>query len=96
MYCPCTWRGSQGLPLTLTISRHSCSSYLLPLASTAVRILSGVRCSLMSCFMGLPFAGVLWNSQFKAAGSPTLFRGAALCAVIYPPRVTALGGFFLG
>jgi len=26
----------------------------------------------MSSFvMGLPFAGVLWNSQFKAAGNPT-------------------------
>lgn len=24
--------------------------------------------------MGLPFAGVLWNSQFKAAGNPTPFE----------------------
>jgi hypothetical protein len=38
-------------------------------------ILSSSSCTGFSFseFMGLPFAGVLWNSQFKAAGNPTYF-----------------------
>jgi hypothetical protein len=52
--------------------------------------------------MGLPFAGVLWDSQFKAAGNPTQspvsrFRGVALCdssAPFSPAGVSALAGFF--
>ena len=50
--------------------------------------------------MGLPFAGVLRNSQFKAAGNPTnsrIFRGAALLssAALGPLHARALGGLFL-
>ena len=71
---PCLWYSSNGLhrPFRLkrTSSCHSCSSYLFPLASTAVRILSAVRC--ISGVMGLPFAGVLRNSQSKATGNPTI------------------------
>ena len=60
-----------------TISRHSCSSYLLPLASTAVRILSSVRCSLMSCFMGSPFVdGCVRNTIVNRGGLPTRLQFA--------------------
>jgi len=53
-----------------------------------------------SISMGLPFAGVLGDKQFKAAGNPThsiVFRGAALLlsAALCPLHARASGGLFL-
>ena len=44
---------------------------VLRIADAKSRTLAAKLSSSIVYFMGLPFVGVLWNSQFKAAGSPT-------------------------
>lgn len=73
---PCVWYGCQGdhpaNACTLTISRHSCSSYRLPLASIPVRMRKGVRSIRVFTFMGNLSGCELRNSQFRPGKVPTL------------------------
>lgn len=70
-------------------------------AASSLTVAANASCS-TEYFMGLPFAGVLRDSQFKAAGNPTQycvsrFRGVACdsSAALCLPGVRAPGGLFL-
>jgi hypothetical protein len=78
------------------------SSSVMSLVNAVLRFAAISRTDAANCissnvyFMGLPFAGVLRNSQFKAAGSPTPFATthrqpgfARLSGVILPRAVDA-------
>lgn len=97
---PWLLNGSHGLHIpfafTLTNSRHSCNSYVVPLASTAVRILIGVRCLRVSIFMGGPFEMLMCVRAINVAKQAArhFVRGAVPRAALCLPGVRALGGRF--
>lgn len=85
--------------LTLTNSRHSCSWYVLPSASVAVRKRRGVRCLRVSIFMGSPLVVTLICVRTISVAKRVArhFRGASVyvAEALCPPCVCALGGLFL-
>jgi len=53
---------ASGMAVFASFARSSIARFL----TVAANCISSIV-----CFMGLPFASVLWSSQFKAAGNPT-------------------------